>query len=87
MRIRYKPQMHDGLRTMEQQMYLLAKAAQEVELLHAEVGQFRDGLRELEDFDQPPTEERLDASMARLRRQLLETDIFMSGYEAGRLEK
>lgn len=73
MTVRYKQQQHDGPRTWEQQMFLLAHAAQRVSEAHWH-------------RCDSEGESKLGAAVAHLNRTITETDVFMSGYQLGRRE-
>ena len=77
--VKYKPTVHDYDRTMEQQAYLLAMAAQKI---------WDDWSAQIDPQKQRSEKEKAsDAKMRILYIALKEMDIFMSGHHAPRVEE
>jgi len=79
-RVPYQPVIHDGERTMEQQTYLLAKAARNAWRIWA--GDTFENKQSMVGINKD-----LDVAMRELFTQLCQTDIFMGGVHHGRDEK
>ncbi len=81
--IRYKMQIHDSPRTIEQQLLLLAQDAQRLLDIEHAISYPGSGIAE----DVKPTPEKRHHRKRNLQRRVVETDIFMSGYLAGQQKK
>ena len=78
MSVSYKQQMHDGPRSMETQLFLMTQNAQQ---LSKAVMEMLDLFMECRTADHVRVREDLQLQMQCTNRRILETDIFMSGYQ------
>ena len=75
MSVPYKQQMHDGPRSMETQLFLMTQNAKRL------TDRVIDLLCELESRNSGAPTDAIQEQMQCTNRRILETDIFMSGYQ------
>jgi len=78
MSVPYKQQVHDGPRSMETQLYLMTQNAQRLSVAVLEMLDF---YTEQRTRDQERVRKELQLQMQATNRRILETDIYMSGYQ------